>query len=199
MMRNHRDRFESERLRHELMGMGVGKDSPLASLTPRRAIMIMGAIVGFLALLVLISGGSGLFSGEGYADNIRLLSTDLRQGETALAPERTACLAGDSASCASHHINAGGQADRVGDQLTDIFGFDLPPEAANLNADYTLLLQDLEQSYRAEANALGNENTAEFAVAAEGTAAVLEREAVLIAQLNRDFPPAPAATPASDP
>ncbi len=190
MLRHHRDRFEAERLRHELMGMGIGRESPLARLTPMRAVVIMAAIVAVLALITVITGGSGLFSGDAYADNVRALSAELRANDLGLQPTRAACLAGTAGSCADHQLNMNGQARRVDNQIAALFGFDLPREAANLNADYILALQTLEASYRAEAQALENGDREEFAAAAAETAAALEREAALIEQLNRDFPSA---------
>lgn len=193
MMRNHRDRFESERLRRELMGVGIGKDSPLSQLTPARAVLIMAVIVGAFALIVVVTSGSGLLSGEGYADDVRALSERLRLEDRELVPRalRDACLAGDAAGCEQHQANAGDQADRLEDHVVDLLGFNVASEAANFNADYTLALQGILESYRAEANALSNDNLEAFAVAAAQTGAALEREQALIEQLNRDFPAMP--------
>ena len=178
--------------------MGIGQESPLTRLTPARAVLIMGVIVGALALIVVFAGGGGLLSTEGYADDVRALSTSLRLEDQELVPQelRNACLAGDAGSCAQHRANVSDQAERVEDHIADLFGFNVPSEAANLNADYTLVLQDLEKGYRAEANALGHDNLEALALAAGRRQRCWSVEAALVDQLNRDFPsaPAPAST-----
>lgn len=165
----------------------------MSQLTPARAVLIMAVIVGAFALIVVVTSGSGLLSGEGYADDVRALSERLRLEDRELVPRalRDACLAGDAAGCEQHQANAGDQADRLEDHVVDLLGFNVASEAANFNADYTLALQGILESYRAEANALSNDNLEAFAVAAAQTGAALEREQALIEQLNRDFPAMP--------